>query len=182
MKQVFLLILLLFIVLFISVDSAYSAEVREDSCDQQMPGDADVDGVIGVGDIDLLMQYLFAGGPPPTVLANGDANGDCIIDMDDVQLINLSINDPFNFQCVDCTCISPRLGGVSIICGDTDGSDEIDISDAVFLIAYIFNGGTAPNPLENADVDCSSAVDISDAVYLIAYIFNGGSAPCAGCQ
>lgn len=66
-------------------------------------------------------------------------------------------------------------------CGDANGDNGIDVSDAVFLIAYIFSGGPAPNPFEYGDVNCDSAIDISDAVYLISYIFSGGSTPCAGC-
>jgi len=64
------------------------------------------------------------------------------------------------------------------ICGDADGSEAVDIDDVVFLIAYIFGGGPAPDPEIKADADCSGAVDIDDVVYLIAYIFGGGTAPC----
>jgi sugar lactone lactonase YvrE len=67
------------------------------------------------------------------------------------------------------------------VCGDANGDKAIDISDAVFLIAFIFSGGAAPNPLVSGDANCDLAVDISDAVYLIGYIFTGGLAPCAGC-
>lgn len=67
------------------------------------------------------------------------------------------------------------------VCGDADGSGVVSISDAVYLINYIFSGGPAPNPLEAGDVDCSGTVTISDAVYLINYIFASGAAPCANC-
>ncbi len=63
--------------------------------------------------------------------------------------------------------------------GDADGTGAISISDAVFLISYIFAGGSAPVPLASGDADCSGAVNISDAVYLIQYIFAGGPAPCS---
>jgi len=63
--------------------------------------------------------------------------------------------------------------------GDADGSGEVDIDDVVFLIHYIFSGGTAPDPLEAGDPDCSGAIDIDDVVYLISYIFTSGPAPCA---
>jgi hypothetical protein len=66
-------------------------------------------------------------------------------------------------------------------CGDADVSGAVDIDDAVFLIAYIFSGGPAPDPIEAADIDCSGGVDIDDVVYLIMYIFAGGPAPCADC-
>ena len=67
------------------------------------------------------------------------------------------------------------------LCGDADGSGIVTISDAVYLINYIFSGGPAPNPLLSGDADCSGAVTISDAVFLINYIFGGGAAPCAAC-
>ena len=57
-------------------------------------------------------------------------------------------------------------------------SGNVDISDVVFLVAYIFSGGPAPNPLLSGDADCDQTVSISDAVYLISYIFFGGPAPC----
>jgi hypothetical protein len=68
------------------------------------------------------------------------------------------------------------------ICGDANSDGSVDISDAVYLISYIFSGGSEPQPLLAGDANCDSAVDIADAVYLIAYIFTGGSAPCAGCK
>ncbi len=72
--------------------------------------------------------------------------------------------------------------GATYLCGDANGSGSINISDAVYLIAYIFSGGPAPSPLLAGDANCSGSVNISDAVYLIAYIFSGGPAPCAACK
>jgi hypothetical protein len=69
----------------------------------------------------------------------------------------------------------------SYICGDADDSGGIDIDDAVYLIAYIFSGGPAPDPVQAGDVDCSGGIDIDDVVYLIAYIFASGPVPCADC-
>lgn len=69
-------------------------------------------------------------------------------------------------------------------CGDANGDAGVDISDAVFLISYIFSGGQAPGPCGCSgtgsalgDANGDSGVDISDAVYLISYIFSGGSFP-----
>lgn len=66
----------------------------------------------------------------------------------------------------------------AFLCGDADGSGQISISDAIFVVSYVFAGGAAPEPLAAADVDVSGVVNISDAVYLINYIFAGGAAPC----
>jgi hypothetical protein len=67
------------------------------------------------------------------------------------------------------------------VCGDADGNDEVSISDAVYIINFIFGGGPAPTPLEAADVDCSGNVSISDSVFIINFIFGGGAAPCSAC-
>ncbi|MGB5105672.1 MAG: M12 family metallo-peptidase [Candidatus Zixiibacteriota bacterium] len=67
------------------------------------------------------------------------------------------------------------------VCGDADGNGIITVSDAVFLINFIFAGGPAPSPAIAADADCNGLITISDAVYLVNYIFAGGASPCASC-
>ncbi len=67
------------------------------------------------------------------------------------------------------------------LCGDIDGSGAINISDVVYLIAYIFTAGPAPQPPAAADVDCDGMISIADAVYMVEYIFTHGEAPCASC-
>lgn len=64
------------------------------------------------------------------------------------------------------------------ICGDANNSEEVDIDDVVYLVAYIFAGGPAPIPSDAGEVDCSGDIDIDDIVYLVMYIFSGGPAPC----
>lgn len=121
------------------------------------------------GEVYLLRQsgqiYRIITGAPFT-----DCNGNHMPDSCDIAVGVSSDNDQNGIP-DDCESS----------CGDADSSSSIDISDAVFLVAYIFGGGPAPNPLSNGDDDCSGIVDISDVVYLIAYIFTGGPAPCAGC-
>lgn len=69
-----------------------------------------------------------------------------------------------------------------LLCGDSNSDELVNISDVVYLIQYIFAGGTAPEPLEIADSDCDMLVNITDAVYLIGYIFEEGPAPCSACR
>ncbi len=63
-------------------------------------------------------------------------------------------------------------------CGDANADGTVNISDAVYIINYIFAGGLAPDPMEAADVNCDETVNVSDAVWIINYIFVGGKAPC----
>jgi hypothetical protein len=66
-------------------------------------------------------------------------------------------------------------------CGDANGDGLVDIDDVVWLISYIFSGGSPPYPYESGDVDCQGGIDIDDVVYLIGYIFSEGPEPCINC-
>jgi hypothetical protein len=95
-------------------------------------------------------------------------------DADPQSIVEAGIDD-FKLIRVDCE------EGPDYICGDADGNEIVNVSDAVYLITYIFAGGPAPDPLDAGEVDCNGIVNVSDAVYLITYIFAGGPVPCAGC-
>ncbi len=64
--------------------------------------------------------------------------------------------------------------------GDANADGVLDVSDAMFLIQFIFASGPAPNPSITGDANCDSAIDLADAVFLIEYKFAGGPAPCSG--
>ncbi len=66
-------------------------------------------------------------------------------------------------------------------CGDVTGDEMIDVDDIVFLIAYLFLEGPAPDPIESGDVNCDNNVNLLDVVYIVNYQFRGGQAPCTDC-
>lgn len=66
------------------------------------------------------------------------------------------------------------------LCGDADGSGEVNIADVTYLVAYLFLGGPQPVPLLAGDCDSNGLVNIADLTYLVNYLFRGGPAPCAG--
>jgi hypothetical protein len=70
---------------------------------------------------------------------------------------------------------------VCTACGNSNGDANINITDAVYLIAYVFAHGTPPGDCNYArglgDANGDGSVNISDAVYLIAYIFAHGPMP-----
>ncbi|MFH2054746.1 MAG: dockerin type I repeat-containing protein, partial [bacterium] len=72
-------------------------------------------------------------------------------------------------------------GVQSYICGDADSDGIANITDAIYIIQYIFAEGPPPQPSAAGDVDLSGAVNITDAVYLIQWIFNSGPVPCEAC-
>ena len=65
--------------------------------------------------------------------------------------------------------------------GDVNSDGAIDLGDVVFLINYLFRGGTAPNPLRFGDPTAYCVVDLGDVIFLLNYLYRGGSLPGIGC-
>jgi hypothetical protein len=63
--------------------------------------------------------------------------------------------------------------------GDSNGDGNVDISDAVRILSWLFLGGAAPGCAATANTNGDEAADISDAVYLLGYLFLGGPTPVA---
>jgi len=65
----------------------------------------------------------------------------------------------------------------------SDGSDPINITDIVWMINYMFQGGPGPICLEEANVNGDNIVmDVADLIYLVDYMFRYGPPPppCPG--
>jgi len=63
--------------------------------------------------------------------------------------------------------------------GDANGDGNVDISDAIAILSYLFMGGSLRCP-NNADINGDGTVDISDPVKLLGKLFGiggGGSVP-----
>jgi len=63
--------------------------------------------------------------------------------------------------------------------GNVDWSPEIDLTDAVTLLGFLYLGATEPLCLDASDVDDSGAIDIADPIYLLGFLFQGGTPPPA---
>jgi hypothetical protein len=74
----------------------------EEICDC-IPGDANNDGELNVGDAVYLISYVFKGGPPPAPypICSGDANCDCTVNVGDAVYI---ISYVFKGGPPPCTC------------------------------------------------------------------------------
>jgi hypothetical protein len=61
--------------------------------------------------------------------------------------------------------------------GDADGLGDIDLSDAIRILGFLFLGDAVPPCLEAADADDSGELQITDAVFLLGYLFLGAAPP-----
>jgi hypothetical protein len=62
--------------------------------------------------------------------------------------------------------------------GDANTDGAIDVADVMYLINYLFIGGSGPCPMEAGDANCDGFIDVADVMYLTNYLFIGGSPPC----
>ncbi|MCP4706262.1 MAG: hypothetical protein GY865_16825 [candidate division Zixibacteria bacterium] len=62
-------------------------------------GDADFNNEVSVGDIVYLVNYYFAGGPPPVMLFNTDVNCDDIVSLVDIILMNRHVLSNGSVNC-----------------------------------------------------------------------------------
>ncbi|MCK4403598.1 MAG: dockerin type I repeat-containing protein [candidate division Zixibacteria bacterium] len=51
---------------------------------RSVPGDANADSIVNLGDITYLINYLYRQGNPPCIPEAGDANGDCAVNLGDI--------------------------------------------------------------------------------------------------
>ncbi len=68
---------------------------------------------------------------------------------------------------------------VQYLVGDANSDNEYNITDVVFLIKYVFQGGVVPEPFYSGDFNCDRKVNLVDIVQMINYIFQDGMGPCA---
>ncbi len=66
--------------------------------------------------------------------------------------------------------------------GDVNGDGKINVTDAIFLVNFLFKNGPEPNPPPAGDINADCVTTVSDIVYLINYLYKGGAAPKIRCN
>ena len=62
----------------------------------------------------------------------------------------------------------------SLLRGDANADGNVDVSDALVTLNYLFFGSDEPACLDAADANDSGEVDISDPIFLLGALFLGG--------
>jgi hypothetical protein len=65
----------------------------------------------------------------------------------------------------------------SFVRGDANGDAEVDLSDAIFVLDWLFNGAREPSCREAVDIDSSEFHDVSDVISILGWLFLGGTPP-----
>ena len=76
--------------------------------------------------------------------------------------------------------LSGGLPATDFLRGDVDGSGRIAVSDAIRILAHLFQGDGAAVPCADAaDTNDSGLIELADASQLLSGLFLGGPAPAA---
>ena len=78
----------------------------------------------------------------------------------------------------------PPSGVGPFVRGDCGQAGNMDISSGIFLLGFLFTGGSDPVCLAACDADGDGRLDITTAVFIFNFLFLGGaqpSAPFPGC-
>jgi hypothetical protein len=150
-----------------------------------LTGDVNADGNINEDDTVYLLAYIFEGGPAPLPLASGDVNGDGRVTISDVIVLVNHIHGAYKVgsAAVVTSPTAPDAPAPELplyLRGDANASGSITADDITYILAYIFSGGPAPDPLSRGDLDGNGLVNVSDAVLLIQLVVPLPRDPAAG--
>jgi Dockerin type I domain len=91
--------------------------------------------------------------------------------------VKLQVYVCYDVACSDVDIFETRVV-ISSRTGDANGDCDVNVSDAVHIINYVFvSGSSPPIPYDAGDVNCDLTVNVSDAVWIINYVFIPGSLP-----
>ncbi|MCP4655280.1 MAG: hypothetical protein GY856_07665 [bacterium] len=148
--------------------------------------DVNAECLVNRADVDYLIAYLYEDGPAPlpcvcaepaVTACRGTQTGDVYIDgsvdiTDITQLISF-------LRCDDDVDLTPEQR----IQADVNGDCVVDLADAYYLIAYLYEDGPAPVPCmcvekENSPCWCTqtgnvyndATIDITDITQLISFL------------
>ncbi|MCH2586296.1 MAG: hypothetical protein MK138_16185, partial [Planctomycetes bacterium] len=63
--------------------------------------------------------------------------------------------------------------------GDADTSGEVNLTDAIYLLGYLFQGVEAPACPDSGDFDDDGRITLTDSILTLNYLFRGGIPPAA---
>ncbi|MEM7352427.1 MAG: dockerin type I domain-containing protein [Acidobacteriota bacterium] len=126
------------------------------ACSAARLGDVDGNGIITLVDVNYLLNHLFLSGPAPVPCADvGDANQNGSLSIADAVTISNNL---------DCPGIP----------GDVNSDELVNEEDAKLILDYLFLGGAAPFPCNDAaDYNQDGSVNIADPIGILS-----GSSSC----
>lgn len=70
-----------------------------------------------------------------------------------------------------------EVQGPVFLRGDADNNGKLDMTDAIFILRHLYQGGEAPLCEDAADADDTGVIALTDAVRILSFLFRGGPPP-----
>jgi hypothetical protein len=93
--------------------------------------------------------------------------------------VDVTVTTPFGQAVVAEGYTYEDAGGALFVRGDCNADGEVNITDGVFLLGFLFLGGEAPGCREACNPDGGTELNISDGITILNFLFLGGPAPVA---
>ena len=61
--------------------------------------------------------------------------------------------------------------------GDANTDNWLNLLDVIYVINYLYKGGSAPASPEAADANFDGGINLMDATYLVNYFYKSGPPP-----
>ncbi len=61
--------------------------------------------------------------------------------------------------------------------GNADGLAGVELTDGIFLLAFLFRGGQPPGCEDAADADDNGLLELTDAISIFQFLFLGSAPP-----
>ena len=104
--------------------------------------------------------------------------------VDDVQIYDVALSAEEIEDLAENILIDPGPGpgdpepaAPQFVRGDSDDNGQLNLTDAVFILQYLFRAGAVPSCLQAGDVNRDGGVNLSDAVAILSYLFLAGEPP-----
>lgn len=96
-----------------------------------------------------------------------------------VPVVNLVVPSDCTDAGQPCRPLGVTVPPTYFLRGDCNADSSVrgEVSDAIFLLQFSFQGGKPPPCLVACDANADGAADLSDAVYTLSYNFLGGPPP-----
>jgi len=69
------------------------------------------------------------------------------------------------------------LEGSVFIRADANGDQKLNLADPVYVLQWLFFGGSVPACLDSADSNDDGTIDLADPIFSLSYQFRGGPSP-----
>lgn len=91
--------------------------------------------------------------------------------------------DGYGDACDNCPMVSNPNQAITItMTGDVNNNGSITSADIIYLVNYVFKGGSAPIPCAAVgDVNCDGAITSSDIIFAVNFVFKSGPPMCDVC-